>query len=175
MATKYLLPCLCGATQPIDVAQAGQIVRCQCGRSLDVPTMRDIRRLEQMEVADHRPAPTTDWNRVQGSLFAIGLAVTVIALIIAAFLWINRMQLDTTKPVIDDTAQINAAIDDSPPVMIWSAWQEVEHHGLGPYIPPDYVLARRESAALLRWMMVLLVIATGGAVTTIAAFFLRRK
>jgi hypothetical protein len=175
MATKYLLPCQCGATQPIDIAQAGQTVRCECGQSLDVPTMRDIRRLEPVEISEERKAVATDWSRVQGSLFAVGLAVTVISLIIAVFLWINRMQLDTTKPVIGDTAQINAAIDNFPPVEVWNAWQEVEHNGLGPWYPPEYVLARYESTALLRWIIALLIIAACGAATTITAFFLPRK
>ena len=43
--TTYLLPCSCGREISIEPQQAGETVRCECGRTCSVPTMREVRSL----------------------------------------------------------------------------------------------------------------------------------
>jgi hypothetical protein len=43
---KYLLPCSCGQMQVIDRTDAGQTIRCGCGKPLEVPTLTQIALLE---------------------------------------------------------------------------------------------------------------------------------
>ncbi|MGL6195868.1 MAG: hypothetical protein ACRC2T_13715 [Thermoguttaceae bacterium] len=56
MAQKYLLPCTCGESVPIETTQAGQTVTCSCGLQLQVPTLLKIKKLpeykEQEAVSD---------------------------------------------------------------------------------------------------------------------------
>lgn len=51
MSQKYLLPCSCGKFVPIETAQAGSDVVCQCGQSLKVPSMLKIKKLRTVEEA----------------------------------------------------------------------------------------------------------------------------
>ena len=48
---RYLLPCSCGQLISIDTIQAGQEVRCSCGKAQLVPTLREIRQLPEAEPA----------------------------------------------------------------------------------------------------------------------------
>ena len=46
MSEQFLLPCSCGQKVRVGNAQAGAGVRCVCGKSLTVPTLRGLRELE---------------------------------------------------------------------------------------------------------------------------------
>jgi hypothetical protein len=48
MSKKYLLPCGCGREIPVEAAQAGQRVRCECDAELDVPTMLGLAKLQPL-------------------------------------------------------------------------------------------------------------------------------
>ena len=78
---KYLLPCpACNSQLPVETGQAGQTIRCSCGKSLEVPSIRGLRALEQ--VADERPA-TAAWTKRKGLAF-LGGAMSSGALVAAA-------------------------------------------------------------------------------------------
>ncbi len=51
---RYLLPCSCGAKIAVEPRQAGQTVHCACGKSLTVPTMLEMAKLERAEAAEDR-------------------------------------------------------------------------------------------------------------------------
>ena len=42
----YKLPCSCGSFVPVETNQAGRPVQCQCGNSLQVPSLSQIKNLE---------------------------------------------------------------------------------------------------------------------------------
>ena len=44
----YKLPCSCGSFVPVETNQAGRLVQCPCGNSLQVPSLSRIRELEQV-------------------------------------------------------------------------------------------------------------------------------
>jgi hypothetical protein len=46
---KYSLTCECGQSQPVEPRQAGQSLICACGKTLQVPTMLQIKRLPEWE------------------------------------------------------------------------------------------------------------------------------
>lgn len=49
MAQKYLLPCTCGKHIPIETAQAGGEVLCECGLAVKVPSLLKIKKLSTVE------------------------------------------------------------------------------------------------------------------------------
>src|SRR5262249_19447517 len=78
---KYLLPCpACNSRLPVETGQAGQMIRCSCGNSVEVPSIRALRTLEPL--ADERPTAAS-WTRRKGSLF-LGAATSIGALVAAA-------------------------------------------------------------------------------------------
>ena len=67
MASDYLLPCTCGRTHRVSSRQAGDTVACACGASLEVPTMRELSRLEP--AATGTPVRQKVWGLRQGLMF----------------------------------------------------------------------------------------------------------
>jgi hypothetical protein len=88
MSVKYLLPCSCGRTVPVEVRQSGLDVRCECGATLVVPVLRDLKQLAvQPESSARRPfdgAALWTWRQQYR-----GIAVLLLlgGLGIAAFGW----------------------------------------------------------------------------------------
>ena len=86
MRTIYLLPCDCGREIPIESRQAGETVRCECGRTCAVPTMREVQNLRPAPVSGAAPmAARPAWGNSQRLLVA-GLVVLLLAAIAAAIL-----------------------------------------------------------------------------------------
>ncbi len=85
--TSYLLPCACGRELLIEPRQAGETVRCECGRTCAVPTMREIQALRPAPVAGSMPAAEKPaWGNPQRFLVA-GLVVCLLAAIAAVILY----------------------------------------------------------------------------------------
>lgn len=77
-APHYYLSCTCGKQVPVDAKLAGSTAMCACGKTLDVPTLRELRSLPLVpdSPVDHEPAeaPTS-----LGCLFGALLALAVLA------------------------------------------------------------------------------------------------
>jgi hypothetical protein len=101
---KYLLPCpACGQKLAVSSAQSGQSVLCSCGRSQDVPTLRDLRQLEQATDGD---APQSSWNRRKGLVF-LGCTIMAICALVAGW-------FVTKLPRSFDPSAIRKEIDSVP-------------------------------------------------------------
>jgi hypothetical protein len=95
MWQQYLLCCSCGIEVPIETAQAGGNVLCDCGLSLKVPTLLQIKKLPLADapLADGRQvqssvtvdasgvssAKTSTGTQVNLAMFVIGLFLTIAA------------------------------------------------------------------------------------------------
>ncbi len=89
MSQKYLLPCSCGKTVPIEPSQAGGNVRCECGQTLKIPSLLQIKKLpvadfdsaEQLVLTEDGMKPTSGANSssVAASICLIGSVLTVAA------------------------------------------------------------------------------------------------
>jgi hypothetical protein len=107
MTSEYLLPCSCGRTNRVSVRQAGETVECAgCASKLDVPPMRELRRLEP--VAAEAARPKAAWGTRQG-LFFVGLLTLVLSLVVCGVFYFfvmpgptkfmpTQAQLDNTRP-----------------------------------------------------------------------------
>ena len=173
MTTKYLLPCECGASVPIEVAQAGQSVSCECGRSLVVPALRAIRQLPRRE-GDERPTPRRRWNAAQGTLFAVGAMVTLWSLLFAAYCGFLRWRIDTRPPPPDFAQQLVGQVDSSTPEQLYKFWLDAQKFGLPAGISL-YAFNCREAARLNRNAFIGLAVAVCGAVVASSSLFLGRR
>ena len=56
MSQEYLVECVCGEKIAVRVGQAGQQVRCGCGREVNIPLLRELRKLPTAQPSADRPA-----------------------------------------------------------------------------------------------------------------------
>ena len=140
---QYLLPCgQCSEKHAIDPNQAGQSITCRCGAILEVPSLRGIRGLERVEATTLRRT-RRPWSPLRGLVFGLGLMAVLVGLLIAGLGGWWRMGLDTSEPLPEDLATVNADIDRKSPEQALTLWEEeIRGRGLGPYRLPQYYAAR---------------------------------
>src|SRR5450432_3398339 len=68
--SQHLLTCVCGRQLPVELGQAGEQLRCECGTNISVPTLRQLRQLPvAAEVAPAQVAKRA-WGARQGAIAA---------------------------------------------------------------------------------------------------------
>jgi hypothetical protein len=81
----YYLPCDCGARSIVDANQCGRTISCQCGRTLEVPPLRELRQLAPAVATTPAAAPR-GWNPARGvALVALAPLVAAAAYGLYAF------------------------------------------------------------------------------------------
>jgi hypothetical protein len=84
MSQKYLLPCpSCETRHVVDTTKLGLPFECQCGTTLEVRTLRDLRALEPVEA--ERP-DTPSWH-IGSGLVLLGLIIALWGLGAAGLTW----------------------------------------------------------------------------------------
>ena len=172
MPQQYLLPCSCGQKIRIESSQAGGQVACGCGRTLAVPTLRGIRRLEvAADAVRTKERPT--WSRLHGAAFAGGmfaatLGVVLVALYVFRYAQIGGLTVDRSEEVIQN---MTAQIDTITPVQALEIWShDILEEGLGQPQAPFWVTAKEKVAEYSWWikfgagMILLGTAASAGAV-----------
>lgn len=107
VSNLYLLPCSCGKTSPVEVSQAGDSVRCECGQTLQVPALRSLRELEP---AGQQTAVAHDWGFRQGVL-TLGVLIAVsFALAAGYYAWRKPLPPEPFSPD-SHMAAVNASMD----------------------------------------------------------------
>ncbi|OHB78462.1 MAG: hypothetical protein A2W31_00120 [Planctomycetes bacterium RBG_16_64_10] len=157
MPTRYLLPCSCGAHVTVDLGQAGATVRCHCGATLVVPTMRQLRRLQPAAPAEGDLGRR--WGSSQGVML-LGLSVAVLGAALALLLWLKQ----PVAPAVDSATaleQLDAGIRALTPLQSWLLWQQMVAEGLVQYDTPVELAYRRQLAVNRHWIRLSLA---GGAV-----------
>lgn len=136
---SYLVPCECSARTPVSAGQAGGRIVCQgCGRSLDVPRLRDLAPFAVETVAStgvDRPAPGRGML-VGGTVVAI-LAAAVAATLVPVG---GSFFPQPPRPEV-----IRSAIAAAPLSDIQLAWQSLAATGV--HRPPTAEERRLEQFA----------------------------
>lgn len=129
MSQKYLFACSCGEVQKIEVSQAGQTIRCSCGRERQVPTMLNIK---ELQVAPEEPKPTREETGVlRQAFFYFGLVLLVPSLIFLVWSLKSYPQpRDVSRKKVDFVYGQTKVVQDSTPI------PEFEHTVL--WIPDAY-------------------------------------
>ena len=87
---------------------AGSVIACRCGQQIQIPTLREITQLPDADAVETQTeAYTVRWTRRQGLFFAIGAALILVSMGIAAWLLYAR----PAETLAGTTGQI-ATLDD---------------------------------------------------------------
>lgn len=158
---SFALRCQCDTTIPVGIAQAGGSVRCpSCGVSLEVPSTKVLRTLEQIDgnvfgvssdglakgeslaagAATRNRVPRAPDSALQRILPALLLAIAAISLTTAAVLgwarWNSPIEFGHTEEEFFAAFRDDAMQD--PPARVWDHWKYLVDTGLPAHQPPDY-------------------------------------
>ncbi|TWT46447.1 hypothetical protein [Botrimarina hoheduenensis] len=176
MSVAYLLPCPCGQSLRINVSQAGGVVTCDCGASVVVPRLRELRNLPEVESIEERPSA---WGAAQGVL-AIGAILA--ALLLAAAGWLNANE-PPAPPQVDTAGylkSVSVGVEGLSPAQSYDLWlqryQPLASLGFVDDLQPQIDLAQ-QAIALHRTYRNVALIAAGLALAggIVAGLMLRRS
>jgi len=126
LSLKYFLPCKCGQRLTVEPRQAGEIVVCQCGQSLEVPTLRQLKQLEPLIVEDG--SARSVWG-VGQSLILLGMVI-LLSGVGLAYLFVREPPQNPfggkSPEIIHEMAQ------NLPPRESWRMWILLRKIGLNP-------------------------------------------
>ena len=179
MTTSYLLPCSCGEKVPVEPRQAGEVVRCSCGASLEVPTLLEMAALERAEPEPGARRPSRPWGVRQG-LALMGAVIFLGALVLVIFVSRTRPHppgFDRPEMSPEAIRRQSRALTPFESRRAWQTLRAQGPDGLMPAQEQRYAdKLGRYQEELLRWrlsMGVVLVIAVAGV--SLAVIPLLRK
>ena len=123
MSTLFLVPCSCGEKLQVEISQAGEVLVCSCGRSLEIPALRSLRQLDSVS-GPTRPSDHRRWSPSQGVLFVAGSAIFVVSLAAATFLLVAKWEGTTSGfGASHSKATVREDLVDLSPDEAWHEWQ----------------------------------------------------
>jgi len=172
MAARYLLPCECGNTTPVDMSQAGGSVLCGCGKQLEVPSLRAIRELPRLsEAADvHK----YQWNPAAGMTFVSGVVIAFVGAGVALAMHLNSLVVPEL-PSEEMVAAWVGEVDNATPEELFQIWNSARHDGLGEHGDSPFIQARMVSKRLAMYRNMGLIVVASGLAFAGSSIFLRRK
>jgi len=159
----YLLPCPCSHKIPVQPRQAGEIITCACGASLEVPTLLKLKTLERAAIQVEQKTPKTAWNAGHRLIF-LGAVAVVGSLGIGTWLFLIR----PTDPYANfPPEKVKEAVQLLPPVDTWRLWHAWEQSGLQRHNRGlDIALAGQKTQYQIYWVLLALVVGTGLTLVT---------
>ena len=180
----YLLPCTsCQQSIPVEAVQAGDVVSCDCGAEVAVPTLREIRRLlvaEEGQEAGSQPggspAAVTTWSKLQRYLFALGFLCTAVSAGLAGSAYLSASRIQYQEVAKLDQLAGEQMIEALTPVGAYEAWKMLQARGIGEQEKPEYVINQeRKEEYLGRFRVFLGTLALGILVMGIGVFVARPR
>jgi len=113
---EYLLPCPCGRKIVVQPRHAGREVHCECGQSLEVPTLLALKELEQVEQVEVDSG--RQWGLPQ-ALVLIGLVILLAGIVSTS--WLAAKPPPPLHPGMDEeTARRD--VEELTPVQSMHVW-----------------------------------------------------
>lgn len=168
MGDQYLLECDCGQQLSVGVRQAGQAVRCGCGNTIGVPSLRDLRRLPLAHRGEGQES--TAWSQAQGFTFVTGSIVATIAVGVFCYYLTARLRFEAPVSPFDRFLE-QKDLNSLTPEDSWLIWQAYQHYDLQWGHSQVYVDAQRNAARLSLYMGLAAGVALLGVVTIAVALF----
>lgn len=116
---KHLLTCGCGRQHTVETRQAGESISCDCGATLPVPTLRQLRQLPEAR-GEPLAAGGPAWGARQATI-TVSLLLATVCLAIAAM---SRMS-EKPVPELDPVAygkNVDFLISNMTPLQAWERW-----------------------------------------------------
>lgn len=181
MPETYQLPCTnCSESIPVAIKMAGRTTNCQhCDSSVEVPPMREIRRLEPAvenntgsNQVNRQPAKRSE----SGSwLFSSGLLLAGIATLAAVSLWFYANSLQTASTVQDEIKINDQVLTEATPGTVWSVWTAMSESGLPEWKETEQTRYNKQAKILKTIASGIGVLSVLGLLMMIGSFFLKGK
>lgn len=175
MSQRYLLKCECGIEHPVETAQAGDTLPCSCGRTVSIPSFRELRQLPPAAAGGPPKKAKRAWHPLQGLLFGVGSVMFTVWTVWGVSLEIHRRVLDLEEdPRIQQELQRNLKnigklkIHES-----YEVWKLIQQRGLGRRQPPPYVLNRELNRYWLSVEIQMFLAALVGVVLIVVSLVIR--
>ncbi len=180
----FEIDCACGQKLTVTAGQAGSQIACVCGKSVDVPTIRELRRLAgpeskvvQKSNTKIDPRAAQDENsRLVFSVMAIGLVLGGLAIAASFYFFqssIENQEVDPRFLAMLNTA--NEKIDEAPINDLWEEWKHYRDVGLGEHQVWTPVLNKQRAQSALYGIYFGLGTAGLGAILFLFAMILPRR
>lgn len=128
MPIQYLVPCSCGRKMPVETRQAGEVISCACGASLDIPRLIELKKLEKIAIQAADAKPHGIWGVGQGLI--LSGAVLLIGVVLLSILVIIFGAGDPYDNMTPD--QIRTAFQQMTPEQTWGTWMNLRQSGINP-------------------------------------------
>ena len=183
MPDQFLLPCSCGNSIPIETTQAGQTIECPaCQLQLEVPSYSQIKKLPLEESATEGKRKSQpgekNWGYGQGVLFATGLAILVIAGILAGVFFYLYSGTNVDSPIVQEEmkAKFGNFVDSMPPAERFTFWEENQKKNPPTeWKPPDHLFTQAFSKSFFTLAIVFSILSVVGLGCVISAFFVKKS
>jgi hypothetical protein len=183
LVMTYLLPCTsCQQSIPVEAVQAGDVVRCECGAKVAVPTLREIRCLPVPEDGQSAgsqsdgAAVVAGWGKLQRYLFAIGFLCAAVSAGLAVSAYLSAARIEYQEIAKLDQLAGEKMIDALTPVGAYEAWKMLQARGIGEQQKPEYVINQeRKEEQMARFRFFLYSLVLGILVMGIGVFVVRPR
>ncbi len=176
---EYLLTCKCGREHTVSRSQAGQVLACECGQDLQVPTLRGITNLPLARAEGGENTPRSAWKGWRAPAMAICSTICVVAFLFSAYSFVQSLRNDLNYTTEDFIAEGNAAIDEFGPDELSITWTDFQNLGLRRRTAPIFhvynVYSREQKIKGFIGLGVTAVFALLAATVWISAGFARKQ
>jgi hypothetical protein len=118
---KYLVPCACGRRLAVDTGQAGESLVCDCGATVAVPTLRQLRQLPATR-EESAPVGGPAWGFRQGAI-TVSLLLAAVCLIVATASRMSERPVPTIDPAAR-TSLVDRQVTAMTPLDAWQSWND---------------------------------------------------
>ncbi len=188
-----LLSCECGETHRVSRSQAGQEIKCDCGKILSVPTLRGLSDLpladaapqeadaitsRQPSMATNRGARTASpggWQGWRGITMALAMAGCLIASVSCGWFTFQRSLVNTSYTVDQEIEAGNQAFNALDPNALSSVWYTFGRMGLRNKEYPNFYWARLYAEERVHYAQIAGGIALGFAAIGLVLWLTTKK
>ena len=172
MNAMYLLPCSCGRKVPVQLRQAGETIKCDCGISLEVPTLTGMKSLQKSEAVEEPKIAKTAWTTGHRLTFFGGLVILVAIGIGGWLLWYGP-----SDPYANFTPEgMIQAAQTRTPIQSLRLWQMLVRSGLEHHKRwAEIVFADIQAQYNVYWWILGLVVGIGVALLAAGIIVLNLK
>jgi hypothetical protein len=172
MPQQFKLPCpQCSTPHIVSQSQAGESLSCGCGKSLVVPTLRELRTLEPA-VEAHTPDGAPDWDIQRGLLFVGGALLITIGALITWRVLPQRQALNIRQPTFQE---IDFDVQMLTLLQAWEAWEHFRQQKLEFRATPEFLENREQFRELSIYLYVAWALATIGLLLVVGTALWPRR
>lgn len=145
MLRCYQIPCECGRIHDVTKTQAGSSIACECGKTLSIPTMRELREYPVTE----RPDPQKEALSLHGVSGARQrrnglLFVLCVASVLFAGIGVYYFQTCPKELTVENA---------NSPFEVWQVWQTLR---TGIDTPPSRAEIMRTETIKMSWRWIVI-------------------